>query len=456
MEKSVHNKRILVLGLAKSGLSVAKLLVEKGASIVVNDFKKREENEEAKELEALGVRVITGEHPTELLEEGFDCVVKNPGIPYSNVMVVAAMQKGIPVYTEIEIASYFLEGTVVGITGSNGKTTTTTLAYEMLHHAHPNRNVYAVGNIGIPLSSLVMQSERTDIYVTELSSFQLMGIETFHPTIACIPNIFSAHLDYHGSREEYIRAKLNITRNQTESDYLVYNADYPELIELIRPATKAQLIPFSRKNTLAYGSYADERYLYYNGEMVLSKKDIQVPGEQNVENILAAMTIAKLLGASNDSIRKAVLEFTGVKHRIQYVNRIQERTFYNDSKATNITATQTALRSFKNRSIVLIAGGLDRGNGFDELAADVTDVHTMVVYGETKEKLTDFAQSQHIDVAQTNTLHEAVYEAFERSRKGDIILFSPACASWDQYANFEVRGDDFIESVRQLKNQEEK
>ena len=450
-EKKFEHKRVLVIGLAKSGVAVAKLLLHQGAIVTVNDRIPLEENPDAKSLIEEGIRVLAGSHPVDLLEEHFDFVVKNPGIPYHNCMVEAAMKKGIPVYTEVEIAYQLLEGLLIGITGSNGKTTTTTLASLMLKESFPKREVYAAGNIGIPLSQLVEQSTKEDIYVSELSSFQLMGIDQFKPKIACIVNIFSAHLDYHGTREEYIEAKLQLTKNQTEDDYLVYNADYPELITLIEGHTKATLVPFSRKTVLEFGACVEGDYICFNGEKVIPVSTIQVPGTQNVENVLAAVAIAKLAGATNEGIQKAVQNFHGVKHRTQFVKEVNKRRFYNDSKATNIIATQTALRSFTNQSVVLIAGGLDRGNGFDELVPDLKAVSGIVLYGETKEKLQEAAKVADVPVIEVvNTLEEATKKAYEISKEDDIILLSPACASWDQFKNFEIRGDEFIQVVENL------
>ena len=446
-----EHKRVLVIGLAKSGVAVAKLLLHQGAMVTVNDRIPLEENPDAKSLIEEGIRVLAGSHPVDLLEEHFDFVVKNPGIPYHNCMVEAAMKKGIPVYTEIEIAYQLLEGLIIGITGSNGKTTTTTLASLMLKESFPERQVFAAGNIGIPLSQLAEQSTKEDIYVSELSSFQLMGIDQFKPKIACIVNIFSAHLDYHGTREEYIEAKLQLTKNQTKDDYLVYNADYPELITLIEGHTKATLVPFSRKTVLEYGACVEGDYICFNCEKVIPVSTIQVPGTQNVENVLAAVAISKLAGASNEGIQKAVQNFHGVKHRTQFVKEVNKRRFYNDSKATNIIATQTALRSFTNQSVVLIAGGLDRGNGFDELVPDLKAVSGIVLYGETKEKLQEAAKVAGVPVIEiVNTLEEATKKAYAISKEDDIILLSPACASWDQFKSFEIRGDEFIQVVENL------
>ena len=450
-KKVFEHKRVLVIGLAKSGVAVAKLLLHQGAMVTVNDRIPLEENPDAKSLIEEGIRVLAGSHPVDLLEEHFDFVVKNPGIPYHNCMVEAAMKKGIPVYTEIEIAYQLLEGLIIGITGSNGKTTTTTLASLMLKESFPERQVFAAGNIGIPLSQLAEQSTKEDIYVSELSSFQLMGIDQFKPKIACIVNIFSAHLDYHGTREEYIEAKLQLTKNQTEDDYLVYNADYPELMTLIKGHTKATLVPFSRKSVLDFGACVEGDSICFNGEKVIPVSTIQVPGTKNVENVLAAVAIAKLAGATNEGIQKAVQNFHGVKHRTQFVKEVNKRRFYNDSKATNIIATQTALRSFTNQSVILIAGGLDRGNGFDELVPDLTSVSGIVLYGETKEKLQEAAKLAGVPVIEVvNTLEEATKKAYAISKEDDIILLSPACASWDQFKNFEIRGDEFIQVVENL------
>ena len=450
-EKKFEHKRVLVIGLAKSGVAVAKLLLHQGAIVTVNDRIPLEENPDAKSLIEEGIRVLAGSHPVDLLEEHFDFVVKNPGIPYHNCMVEAAIKKEIPVYTEVEIAYHLLQGLIIGITGSNGKTTTTTLVSLMLKESFPERHVFAAGNIGIPLSQLAEQSAKEDIYVSELSSFQLMGINQFKPKIACIVNIFSAHLDYHGTREEYIKAKLQLTKNQTEEDYLVYNADYPELITLIEGNTQATLVPFSRKTVLEFGACVEGDYICFNGEKVIPVSTIQVPGTQNVENVLAAVAISKLAGASNEGIQKAVQNFHGVKHRTQFVKEVKKRRFYNDSKATNIIATQTALRSFTNQSVVLIAGGLDRGNGFDELVPDLKAVSGIVLYGETKEKLQEAAKVAGVPVIEiVNTLEEATKKAYAISKEDDIILLSPACASWDQFKSFEIRGDEFIQVVENL------
>lgn len=452
MEKTVFkNQRVLVVGLAKSGVSVAKLLSQMGAFVTVNDFKAMEENPEAQELVGDGLRVITGHHPLELLEEDFAYVVKNPGIPYTNPLIAKALEKGLPIYTEVEVAYHLLKGDLLAITGSNGKTTTTTLTSLMLKNAFLNARVMACGNIGIPLSELALQSTQSDKYVIELSSFQLMGIEIFRPKIAAILNIYSAHLDYHHTREAYIDAKIRITMNQTEDDFLVYNADSEEVEELVLTHSKANLIPFSRLKESTTGAYVKGEAIFFKGEKIFDLSIIKIPGVQNIENILAATAMAKLAGATNEAIISAVENFYGVKHRTQFVKEVNTRRFYNDSKATNIVATQTALNSFKQDSIVLIAGGLDRGNEFDGLVPAMKNVRVLIVYGQSKEKLVRAGQLANTPVIHSvNSLAEATQLAYELSEENEVVLLSPACASWDQYKNFEIRGDEFITLVEGL------
>ncbi|MGP6146903.1 UDP-N-acetylmuramoyl-L-alanine--D-glutamate ligase [Jeotgalibaca sp. A122] len=450
-----ENKKVLVLGLALSGFHAAKLLHELGAMVTVNDSKQLADNPDAQELIASGIRVISGYHPVDLLDESFSYIVKNPGIPYSNEMVKRAQELGIPVFTEVELAYEIMDASLVAVTGSNGKTTTTTMIHEILKADRQKGEAHKAGNIGIPASTIANEAGMDDDIIMELSSFQLMGIDIYHPHIAVITNIVSSHLDYHGTREAYVEAKWRITMNQTAEDYLVLNWDQAELQELSKNA-KAQIIPFSRTQVLTKGAYVQDKWLYFQGEKVMPVEAIGVPGSHNVENALAAIAVAKLKGTSNETIIAALSTFGGVKHRIQYVTEIEGRLFYNDSKSTNITAAQTALNSFPDKGIVYLAGGLDRGNAFDELVPSLKNVKTMILFGETKEKLRDAAEKAGVShVIETEDVATAVPEAFASSKPGDVILLSPACASWDQYKNFEVRGDVFIKAVTELKQKQE-
>ena len=446
-----ENKKVLVLGLAKSGVSAAKLLHELGALVTVNDGKPFDENPEAQELLSLGIKVITGSHPIELLDEEFSLMVKNPGIPYSHPLVAKAQEMGIPVITEVELAYEVAECPIIGITGTNGKTTTTTMTGLLLNAGADQGIARLAGNIGYPASGVAQEAKPEDKIVMELSSFQLMGITDFRPHIAVITNIYEAHIDYHGTRKEYVKAKWNLQKNMTEKDYLILNWNQSELQELAQ-RTKARVLPFSTKEVLEGGVYADDYSIYYKKEKIMEISELGVPGKHNVENALAAISVAKLYGISNEAIRETLNLFHGVPHRTQYVGEIQGRKFYNDSKATNILATKMALSGFETSKVVLLAGGLDRGNTFDELIPSLKGIKAMVVFGQTKEKLMDAGKKAGIETIVTaDSVEQAVPLALENSTDGDVVLLSPANASWDQYPNFETRGNRFMEAVNRLK-----
>jgi UDP-N-acetylmuramoylalanine--D-glutamate ligase len=446
--KTYHHKKILVLGLAKSGVEAAALLHQLGAFVTVNDKKPLSENPEAQGLLEQGIKVICGEHPIELLEEGFELIVKNPGIPYTNPMIQGAFEKEIPVITEVELAYQISEAPFIGITGTNGKTTTTTLVYEMLNAG--NKAPLIAGNIGKVASGVAQKAAKENTIVIELSSFQLMGIHTFNPHIAIITNLYSAHLDYHGTRAEYIAAKANITKNQTAADYLIVNAEQPDVMNIAK-TSKAKIVPFSAKNELAEGAYVSDGWICFNGEKVMEIEDIALPGAHNLENILCAMAAAKLSGVDNEAINEVLRTFTGVKHRLQYVAEVAGRKFYNDSKATNILATVNALAAFK-QPVILLAGGLDRGNEFDELIPYLKNVKALITFGQTAPKIERVGKEAGIkQIIRVDNVDKAVPVAYQQSAPGDVILLSPACASWDQYKTFEVRGDIFIEAVHKLK-----
>ncbi len=433
-----------MLGLAKSGVTAATLLHKLGAFVTVNDKKPFSENPEAQDLLEQGIKVICGEHPVELLDEGFELIVKNPGIPYENSMIQMAIDKGIPVITEVELAYQISEAPFIGITGTNGKTTTTTLIYEMLNTG--NKQPLIAGNIGTVASGVAEEAVSDNTIVIELSSFQLMGVAAFHPKIAVITNIYDAHLDYHGTKEAYINAKANITKNQTEDEFLIVNADQPETMEIARHS-KAKIIPFSTKKMVENGAYLKDEWVWFCGEKIVSIQNAAT----NTENILSAVAAAKLSGVENQAIEHVLKTFTGVKHRLQFVAEYDGRKFYNDSKATNMIATINALSAFRS-PVILLAGGLDRGNEFDELIPYLKYVKAMITFGQTAPKLERIARMAGINTLErVDNVDKAVPVAFAYSEPGDVILLSPACASWDQYKTFEVRGDIFIEAVHKLK-----
>ncbi|WP_407856636.1 UDP-N-acetylmuramoyl-L-alanine--D-glutamate ligase [Enterococcus hailinensis] len=448
--KIYENEKVLVLGLAKSGYSAAELLNDLGALVTVNDGKPFEENPEAQGLLEQGIRVITGSHPIELLDEDFSLMVKNPGIPYDNPLVAKAAELHIPILTEVELAYQVAECPIVGITGTNGKTTTTTMIGLLLNQERQAGKAHLAGNIGFPASAVASKAQAEDDIVMELSSFQLMGVEAFKPQIAVITNIYEAHLDYHKTRKNYVAAKWAIQENMTEENYLVLNWNSEEL-QAMSKNTRAQVVPFSTKEKVADGAYLLDGNLYYKEEKIMAADELGVPGAHNVENALAAIVVAKLKGVSTEAIRQALSTFHGVPHRTQYVDTIEGRKFYNDSKATNSLATEMALSGFDNDKLILLAGGLDRGNGFDELIPSLEGIKAIILFGETKDKLAETAERAGIEtIILTSNVETAVPLAYEQSEAGDSILLSPANASWDQYPNFEIRGDKFMQVVKQL------
>lgn len=444
---SFANKKVLVLGLAKSGESAARLLDKLGAIVTVNDGKPFEENPAAQSLLEEGIKVVTGGHPLELLDENFELMVKNPGIPYDNAMVVRALEKKIPVITEVELAYLISEAPIIGITGSNGKTTTTTMIAQVLTAG--GQNGLLSGNIGFPASQVAQTASSKDTLVMELSSFQLMGIEAFHPQIAVITNLMPTHLDYHGSFEEYAAAKWNIQKNMTADDYLVLNFNQ-DWAKGMASQTQATVVPFSTTEKVD-GAYLDGDVLTFRGEAIIKVAEIGVPGSHNVENALATIAVAKLRGIDNQTIKEVLSAFGGVKHRLQYVGQVNEVSFYNDSKSTNILATQKALSGFDNSKVILIAGGLDRGNEFDELVPDLKGLKKMVILGQSAPRVKRAADQAGVSYLDATNVRDAAHKAFAQAEPGDIVLLSPANASWDMYSNFEVRGDEFLAAFEELK-----
>ncbi|WP_367006004.1 UDP-N-acetylmuramoyl-L-alanine--D-glutamate ligase [Streptococcus sp. ZY19097] len=447
--KTFENKKVLVLGLAKSGEAAARLLTKLKAIVTVNDGKPFDENPSAQALLEDGIKVICGSHPLELLDENFELMVKNPGIRYDNPMVARALEKGIPVITEVELAYLISEAPIIGITGSNGKTTTTTMIADVLNNG--GQSGLLSGNIGFPASKVAQTATAQDTLVMELSSFQLMGVESFHPHIAVITNLMPTHIDYHGSFEDYVAAKWNIQKNMTDADFMVLNFNQ-DLSKELAQKTQATVVPFSTFERVD-GAYLENGTLYFKGEAVMKADEIGVPGSHNIENALATIAVAKLSGIANDAIKETLSHFGGVKHRLQALGEVRGVKFYNDSKSTNILATQKALSGFDNSKVILIAGGLDRGNEFDELVPDIAGLKLMVILGESAPRVNRAADKAGVAYVDAKDVAEASHLAFENASTGDIVLLSPANASWDMYKNFEVRGDEFIAAFEEIKGE---
>jgi UDP-N-acetylmuramoylalanine--D-glutamate ligase len=381
------------------------------------------------------------------LLDNCELLIKNPGIRYDNVLVTAALDQNIPVWTDVELAYRISEASIIGITGTNGKTTTTTLISEILKE--DGQSAKLAGNIGFPASEVAEKAVSADKLVMELSSFQLMGTVAFRPHIAVLTNLFSAHLDYHGSQEAYEAAKWKIQTQMKADDFLILNFGQ-EKLRTWADQTAATVVPFARDKVVD-GAYSLDKKIYFHGEEVMEIAQLSLPGDHNLENALAAVAVAKLCAASNAAILQVLSHFAGVKHRLQYLGDIDGRKVYNDSKATNILATQKAMSGFDKKKLWLLAGGLDRGNAFDGLGDALQGLKGLLVFGETAPKLRQLADSLTIPVFESENVATALREVLPKSQPGDTILLSPACASWDQYKTFEERGDLFIATFEELK-----
>ncbi len=453
----LKGKKVIVLGLARSGAAAIKLLVAEGACVVLNDVKTSEEL--GSDIEALAsnpcVTVVTGSHPTSLVDAETVLIIKNPGIPMDLPLLVRARELGVPVITEVELAFWHLKAELVAITGTNGKTTTTALIGEMFKIS--GRGTFVAGNIGLPLSAVVTSASEHDMVVAELSSFQLEGIIHFRPLISVILNITPDHMDRHGSLDAYKQAKARIFANQSTSDFVVLNADDPEAFDL-HDHTDARVYLFSRKREIRQGAFIR------NGQIVLRAREnevvvcavqkIALPGSHNLENALAASQAAWLGGVGAGDIATALLTFKGVPHRLETVAEVRGITFINDSKGTNTDAAVKALESY-SQPIVLIAGGYDKGGSFDALALGIKKhAAHVVLIGQVRERLGAALQAVGYEhYQQASSLDDAVRRAYKEAKAGWMVLLSPACASWDMFSNFEERGELFRQAVHRLEEE---
>ncbi|MGJ5712178.1 UDP-N-acetylmuramoyl-L-alanine--D-glutamate ligase [Staphylococcus auricularis] len=439
--KGLEGKDVLVIGLAKSGYEAAKLLNKLGAKVVVNDGKDISQDSHAKDLQNMGIEVIGGEHPLSLLDND-PIVIKNPGISYNVPIIKAATERGLKILTEVELSYLVSEAPIIGVTGTNGKTTVTSLIGDMFRKSRVTGRL--AGNIGYVASKVAQEVDEDDYLVTELSSFQLLGIDQYKPHIAIITNIYSAHLDYHETLENYQNAKRRIYQNQTEDDYLICNYHQRHLIET--ESLKAKTYYFSTQQEVD-GIYIKDGYITFRGLRLIHTDDIVLPGEHNLENIIAAVLTAMIAGVPIRAIIDSLTTFSGIEHRLQYIGTNKTNKYYNDSKATNTLATQFALNAF-DQPIIWLCGGLDRGNGFDELIPYMSNVRVMVTFGETQEKFKKLGESQGKYVIKATDVEDAVAKIQDIIEPNDVVLLSPACASWDQYDTFEQRGQRFIDSFR--------
>ena len=439
-----ENKKIFILGMARSGYEAAKLLSDYNNEIIVTDGKEQKE-ELVSELESLGVKVVITSDQLSLLDDSFDYVIKNPGIKYDNPVVVKAKELGIKVINEVEMAYSFLDKSVniIGVTGSNGKTTTTTLISEFMKNSFDN--VYLGGNIGIPLSNFVRDIKPNSYLVLEISDHQLCDMYDFKTNVSVLTNITPTHLDFHKSYEVYQMTKKKIFNNHTSDDLAVINKDDEVSMKITDDIKSTKVYYGHDKTNLAY---YDEEGIYYDGKLVIKLDDIILKGKHNYQNIMGAIIAVKKYGVTNEVIQKVLKEFKGVEHRLEYVDTIDGVTYYNDSKATNCVSTITALNSFDKPTILLL-GGYDRGHSFHDLDDSMKNVKCVVCFGETKNRIEEFCNDLNIKCYKNDTLKEAMNVVKDICTPGDVVLLSPACASWDQYDKFEDRGDEFKNLVRE-------
>jgi len=449
--QSLQSAKVSVIGAARSGVGIARLMHAQKAIVFVSDLESRSKlSRWISELELLGVEYETGGHS----ERVYDCalMVISPGVPSTAEVVLNALRRNVRVVSELEVASWFCPCPVVAITGSNGKTTTTTLVGRMLGDARIEHVV--AGNIGTAFSTVVQQLKPPDTAVLEVSSFQLDHIESFRPSVSVILNITEDHMDrYEHSMEKYSASKGRVFMNQHSTDILIYDADDLWTSRIV-PRANCRTIPFSAKERLNEGAFVERGKLVTVLEgkrsSVIDVEEISIKGLHNLYNSMAATLVAQLLGVSNASIRSTLRNFKGVEHRLEFVRELEGVRYINDSKATNVDSVWYAVQAFKE-PIVLLLGGRDKGNDYSRLAEIVVSrVKAVIAIGESASKVESFFGST-VQTVVANSMEEAVQEARRRAVPGDIVMLSPACASFDWFENYEHRGKAFKEIVERLR-----
>ena len=447
-----QNNKILILGFARSGYNAAKFLVKRGNDVTLNDSKSEDklDKDQIKELEDLGVKLVFGSHPDDLLDDSFDYLIKNPGVPIDHKYVLKARELGIEVINEVEMCYRLLpEGVnLVSITGTNGKTTTTSLTYEIFKKAFGDNAVLA-GNIGCPLSSVMDQIKEGTYLIMEISCQQLENFSQFRPHVGAMTNLSPAHIDFLKSYENYKNVKTKLFMNQDSKDIAILNYDNEDVIESTKNI-KSNKKYFS-SNHIIDGCYLLDNHIYYYGEDIINCDLVKLAGTHNLENCMTAIMIAKEYNISNKDIVSAISEFNGVEHRLEYVDTVDGVRYYNDTEATNIRCSQIALSSFKC-PIILFLGGLEREQKFEDLNDYMENVKAIIAIGQCRERVRDYAVSINKDVYVYEHLVDGFDKAVEISEPGDVVLLAPASASWDQYKECEVRGTEFKNKVKELKD----
>jgi len=448
----LENKNVLVVGMARSGIPTVKALSKLGARITINDIKSKEQlSDILGEIGHLCEDIILGSHPDKT--DIYDLIVLSPGVPTDLNFLKRAEKENVDIIGELELAFRLSKGKYIAITGTNGKTTTTALTGEIFKNAE--HKTFVVGNIGLAAISKAFDTTDDTTLVTEVSSFQLETIDTFRPKLSAILNITPDHLNRHKTMENYINAKANIFKNQNEEDILILNYDNEQTRDLASRA-KCKVVFFSRKETLAEGVYLeDNNIVVKNGnkrEIICNAEDIYIPGKHNLENALAAVAFAYHSGINKEVIKYTLKNFKGIEHRTEFVDEINGIKFYNDSKGTNPDAAIKAVEGLKP-PLILIAGGMDKGGSFDEFIGSFKNrVKTLILLGETASKIKETAEKNGFsNIFIVKDMEEAVQRAYENAVKNDTVLLSPACASWDMYKSYEVRGRHFKDCVYKLR-----
>ena len=438
-----ENKKIVILGMARSGYEVAKYLAKRNNYITINDLNTNQDENHIKELEELGVKIVLGNHPDDLINKDVDYLIKNPGVPIDHKYVIEAKNLGIEVLNEVEVSARLMRKDIhlIGITGTNGKTTTTTIIYEILKAKFQDR-VHLTGNMGYPLISFLDKFKKDDFVVMETSAQQLENLDKFNPEVAVLTNVSEAHLEFFKTYEHYKELKKRIFKNHTSENLAIINRMDEESLKLTEDI-KSNKVYFSEyKDDLCY---IENEFIYYKGNKVIDTKEIILKGMHNYQNIMAAIIVAKHYGVEDEIINKVVKEFKGVEHRLEFVREFDGKKYYNDSKATNLVSTQIALKSF-DKDTLLILGGYERGQNFKELIPYLDNVKVILAIGETKERIKEELSDYNVIIF--DTLKEAMKDI--KDYDVEIVLLSPAAASWDQYKKFEDRGDEFKNIVNNL------
>lgn len=445
----LSGKKVLVVGLARSGMAAIRVLKKLGAEVTLSESKKKDDIKEIGFLNENNVEIVGQD--MSVFKRDFDFVVKNPGVPYRSPMMQKLQERNIPVITEIELAYQVAKPQhYIAITGTNGKTTTSTLTYEILRRAFPGK-AHLCGNIGIPLCEIVMENglmEEGGHYIAlEISNFQLVNIDKFRPEVATIINLTPDHIDFMGSLDNYYKSKTEVYRNMAGNDVFLLNADDPVVKEYTdRYPVKCAKESFSTDSQSA-DCIAKDGYLEIKGEKIIPLNAIKIVGKHNLQNVMIAVSAAKAIGISNDVILEAVSSFKGVEHRIEFVREIDGVKYYNDSKGTNTDATITALKAF-DRGVILLVGGFEKGLPMDEMKKHLGCVKKIIGFGACGARLVhDLVGEDGIVVT---TLDEAVAEANKIVESGDTVLLSPTTSSFDQYTCFEERGDHFKKIINAL------